>query len=75
MRSSKTAKALAMRSMQMLILASIVLLTAVAAMAQATTGSLRGTVADARRCGCRSNSDSKERSHWISRNQYDQRRR
>jgi hypothetical protein len=47
MRSSKTAKALAMRSMQMLILASILLLTAVAAMAQATTGTLKGTVVDA----------------------------
>jgi outer membrane receptor protein involved in Fe transport len=33
--------------MQILILASILLLTAVAAMAQATTGTLKGTVADA----------------------------
>jgi hypothetical protein len=33
--------------MQMLILASILLLTAVAAMAQATTGTLKGTVTDA----------------------------
>jgi len=47
MRSSKTGRALAIRSMQMLILASILLLTAVAAMAQATTGTLKGTVADA----------------------------
>jgi Carboxypeptidase regulatory-like domain len=47
MRSSKTRKALAIRSMQMLILASILLLTAVAAMAQATTGTLKGTVLDA----------------------------
>jgi outer membrane receptor protein involved in Fe transport len=47
MRSSKTGKALAMRSMQMLILASILLLTAVAAMAQATTGTLKGSVVDA----------------------------
>ena len=47
MRSSRTAKAFAIRSMQMLILASILLLTAVAAMAQATTGTLKGTVADA----------------------------
>jgi hypothetical protein len=46
MRSSRTAKALAIRSMQMLILASILLLTAVAAMAQATTGTLKGTAAD-----------------------------
>src|ERR1700681_872651 len=47
MRSSKTGKALAMRSMQMLILASILLLTAVAALAQATTGTLKGSVGDA----------------------------
>jgi outer membrane receptor protein involved in Fe transport len=47
MRSSKTGKALALRSMQMLILASILLLTAVAAMAQATTGTLKGAVTDA----------------------------
>lgn len=43
MRSSK----IAIRSMQMLVLASILLLTAVAAMAQATTGTLKGTVGDA----------------------------
>ena len=45
-RSSETARVLARRSTEMLVLASILLLTAVAAMSQATTGSLKGTVTD-----------------------------
>lgn len=46
MRSSPTAKALTMFSTRMFALACILALSAIAAMAQATTGSLRGTVTD-----------------------------
>ena len=47
MRSSPTAKALAMFSTRMFALACVLVLAAIAVMAQATTGSLRGTVTDA----------------------------
>ncbi len=47
MRSSPKAKALTMFTTRMFALASILVLSAIAVMAQATTGSLRGTVTDA----------------------------
>jgi len=47
MRSSPQAKALTIFTTRMFALASILVLSAIAVMAQATTGSLRGTVTDA----------------------------
>lgn len=47
MRSSPTAKALTIFTTRMFALACVLVLSAIAVMAQATTGSLRGTVTDA----------------------------
>src|SRR5881227_830762 len=47
MRSSPTAKALTIFTTRMFALACILVLAAIAVMAQATTGTLRGTVTDA----------------------------